>query len=135
MLVGLALLTFLNPALADMSSPDEGMLQLAESAGCSDRDMEVGLYYLSRHDEVAAVSRFRSVVTQCPTTSGAEEALAHLTEIFLKLGVASEAQTAVAVLERKFPGGRWTIDASDALRSAGLEPTENEKSWVALPFK
>jgi outer membrane protein assembly factor BamD len=75
------------------------------------------------------------VVTKCSSSSEAEEALAHIAEIFPALNLAPEAQTAVAVLERKFPNGRWTIAAGSALRSAGLEPSEDERSWIARAFK
>jgi outer membrane protein assembly factor BamD len=61
--------------------------------------------------------------------------LAFLTERYLALGIASQAQTAVAVLEREFPGASSTIEASNALRSVGLAPAENEKSWIAAAFR
>jgi hypothetical protein len=47
----------------------------------------------------------------------------------------SEAQTAVAVLGRKFANSYWFAQARDALKLAGLEPIENEKSWISQPFK
>jgi outer membrane protein assembly factor BamD len=135
MLVRLAILALLNPALASISTPDTDIVPIAESVDCANRDMEVGRYYLSKSNLIGALGVFRRVIKDCPTTLEAEEALAHLTKIYLSLDISSEAQTAVAVLERKFPSGRWTIIARDALRSAGLEPLENEKSWVARPFR
>ena len=65
--------------------------------------------------------------TQFPTSRHVEEALAHLTESYLALGIASEARTAVAVLGRKFPNGHWSAQARAALQSAGLEPAEDDK--------
>lgn len=101
----------------------------------ADKDMNVGRYYFDKGDYLGAINRFRIVVTQYPTSSHAEEALARLAELFLAIGMPSEAQTAVAVLERRFPNGRWSSEARRALESAGLEPIENENSWMAVPFK
>jgi outer membrane protein assembly factor BamD len=118
-----------------MGSPETDIAQLAEKAGCTERDMEVGRYYISHSNLTAAIGRFGLVIKQCPTNSNVEEALAHLTKIYLAIGIYSEAQTAVAVLEHEFPSGHWTIVAEDALRAAGLEPSENEKSWISRAFK
>lgn len=101
----------------------------------ADKEMEVGRYYVGKRSYVAAVNRFKIVVTQFKTSRHVEEALARLTETYLALGVASEAQTAVAVLGRKFPNGHWSAVAHDALRSAGLEPAEDENSWISSTFK
>jgi outer membrane protein assembly factor BamD len=120
------------------------MFRLAESAGVGrqatastacDKDMAVGRYYVAKRDYTAAVGRLKGVVTHCPMSSDIPEALAHLTKILLALGITSQAQTAAAVLERKFPSGQSTIEARDALRSVGLEPAEDEKSWIALAFQ
>jgi outer membrane protein assembly factor BamD len=111
------------------------MIPIAETTNCADREMKIGQYYLSKREQVAAVGRFKSVITQCPRSLEAEEAMAHLTELGLELGVPAIAQNAVAVLESKFPSGRWTIEAHDRLRSAGLEPTEDERSWVVKAFR
>jgi outer membrane protein assembly factor BamD len=64
-----------------------------------------------------------------------EEALARLVETCLALGIASEAQTAAALLHRKFPNGHWSAYANSLLRSAGLEPIEDESSWISRSLK
>jgi hypothetical protein len=143
MLVRLAVSGMLISTLAGM--PDDGMLRLAEGTGnspevsaqqsCADRHLVIGLYYINKLDLTAAVGRLKQLVTQCPKSSDVEEALAYLTEIYLTLRVSYEAQTAVAVLQRNFPAGKWTIEASNALRSAGFEPMANEKSWITRSFK
>jgi outer membrane protein assembly factor BamD len=129
-------LAFLNSIPGGVNSTNERILHLANEANCSaDHDMEIGRYYISKHDQTAAVFRFKSVITRCPKSAQAEEALAHLAEIGLELRLPAISQNAVAVLERKFPGSRWTIEARGKLRSAGLEPAEDVKSWVAGPFQ
>ena len=67
------------------------------------------------------------------TSRHVEEALARLTETYLALGIILEAQTAAAVLGRKFPNSHWTTTAHDALRSKGLEPAEKSNPGSAGP--
>jgi hypothetical protein len=45
-----------------------------------------------------------------------------------------EAQCAVAVLQRKFPDSPWSRPALEALKSAGLEPAEDQKNWIFQAF-
>src|SRR5262249_11416837 len=63
-----------------------------------------------------------------------EEALERLTEAYLALGVASEAQTAAAVLGHNFPDSRWYADAYRLVRSRGFEPSEDKGSWISRAF-
>ena len=57
-----------------------------------------------------------------------------LSEAYLSLGVASEAQTAAAVLGHNFPDSPWYSDAYRLVRAGGLEPTENKGSWISRAF-
>ncbi len=99
------------------------------------KDMDIGRYDIGKRNYVGALYRFKIVVTQFQTSRHVEEALARLTEVNLALGIASEAQNAAAVLGRKFPNGHWSAEALDALKAAGLEPAENEKSWISRTCK
>ena len=84
----------------------------------------------------AADARLKSVLTQFPTSSQhTPEALARIAKSYLALGAASEAQTAVAVLDRKFPGSPWSGYAHTALESAALAPFEDERSWISKAFR
>jgi len=74
-------------------------------------------------------------VTRFQTSRHVEEALARLVQIYLALDIPAEAQTVAAVLVRKFPNGRWSAEARDALKAAGLEPAENENSGMSRPVK
>ena len=71
------------------------------------KEMEVGRFYESRAQWLAASMRFRAVVDQYQTTTHAPEALMRLTESYLALGVPGEAQKAAAVLGRNYPGTQW----------------------------
>jgi outer membrane protein assembly factor BamD len=55
--------------------------------------------------------------------------------VYLALGIGSEAQSAVAVLERKFPNGPWLAGAEAALKAAALAPAEDAASWISRAVK
>jgi outer membrane protein assembly factor BamD len=97
--------------------------------------MDVVRYYIGKRNYTAALNRLKGVVIEFPTSSYVEESLARLTESYLALGIASEAATAAAVLNRKFPNGHWVVDAHNALTSAGLEAIEDKGSWISRAFK
>ena len=73
--------------------------------------MQVGRYYLEQRDYLAAINRFKTVVTQYQTTRHVEEALERLAEANMALGLTGEAQTAAAVLGHNFPDSPWYKDA------------------------
>jgi len=99
------------------------------------KEMQVGRYYLERKEFIAAVSRFRTVVEQYPTANQIEEALARLVEAYYAMGLASEAQTAAAVLGHNYPDSQWYADSYKLLQSRGLEPRENTGSWISRAGK
>lgn len=71
------------------------------------KEMEIGRFYQSRGQWLAASTRFRAVVDQYQTTTHAPEALLRLTESYLALGLPAEANKAAAVLGRNYPGSDW----------------------------
>ena len=93
------------------------------------KEMQVGRYYL------AAITRFRTVVETYGNTNQIEEALARLVESYYAMGIASEAQTAAAVLGHNYPDSQWYADSYKLLRSKGLEPRENAGSWISRAGK
>ena len=142
-----AILTFLALSVPGWTYPAQNILRSAGTSNTTDiavddpadeiasKQMEVARYYIGNRDYTGAINRLKIVLTRFPTSRYVEEALAHLAESYLALGLASDARTAVAVLGRKFPGGHWSADAHDALTSAGLEATEDKKSWISQAFK
>lgn len=98
-------------------------------------DMNVGRYYLQRKNYLAAINRFKSVVKNYQTTRHVEEALARMAEAYMALGIASEAQTAGAILGHNFPNSQWYKDTYVLLQSGGLEPRENNGSWISKTWK
>jgi outer membrane protein assembly factor BamD len=97
--------------------------------------MLIGRYYMERRDYTGAINRFKMVVTRYQTTRHVEEALLRLTEAYMALGVASEAQTSAAVLGHNFPDSRWYKDAFALLNERGLAPSENKGSWISRAFR
>lgn len=98
-------------------------------------EMTVGRYYLRHNNFLAAINRFRTVVTDYQTTPQAEEALMRLTEAYMALGIVNEAQTAAAVLGHNFPDGKWYSHAYGLLGKSGLQPQEHEGSWITETWK
>jgi outer membrane protein assembly factor BamD len=99
------------------------------------KEMDIGRYYMGKRDYTAAINRFKRVVTQYQTTRHVEEALARLTECYLAIGIVGEAQTAAAVLGHNFPDSKWYQDAYNLVKSNGLEPSENQGSYISRAFK
>jgi outer membrane protein assembly factor BamD len=98
-------------------------------------EMTVGRWYLRHNNFLAAINRFRTVVTDYQTTEQAEEALMRLTEAYMALGIVNEAQTAAAVLGHNFPDGKWYSHAYGLLGKRGLQPQEHEGSWITQTWK
>ena len=98
------------------------------------KEMEVGRTYQDLEFYLAAINRFRNVVTEYQTTSHVPEALLRLTECYLALGIIGEAQTAAAVLGHNYPGSAWYQDSYALLQDGELEPRLSESSWLARIF-
>jgi outer membrane protein assembly factor BamD len=97
------------------------------------KEMEIGRYYLSRGQYLAAINRFRRVVDNYQTTEQVPEALLRLTEAYLALGIREEAQAAAAVLGYNYPGSDWYRDAY-ALVSGEAPADGSQKGWFGRTF-
>ena len=86
------------------------------------REMSVGRWYLRQGDTIAAIGRFRTVVTRYQTTSHTPEALERLVEAYLTLGALDEAKRNAAVLGYNFPGDVWYADAYKLMTDRGFRP-------------
>jgi outer membrane protein assembly factor BamD len=99
------------------------------------KEMDTARYYQKKRDYIAAINRFKVVITQYQTTRHVEEALMRLTESYMTLGIVNEAQTAAAVLGHNFPDSPWYKDAYRLVKGGGLEPYEDQGSWISRAFK
>ena len=99
------------------------------------KDMEVGRYYLNRHEYTAAINRFRNVLAKYQSTPQTEEALERLTEAYLAMGLPQEAQTAAAVLGHNYPNSPWYHQAYSLLQGNSLAPNEDKGSWISKTIR
>jgi len=108
----------------------DNRIRLAEDMLAA-HEMEIGRYYVDKKNMVAAINRFKVVVTDYQTTAHVEEALYRLTAAYLALGVTPEAQNAAAVLGHNFPNSKWYKDSFALLQEQGLSPAVSSGSWMA----
>jgi len=99
------------------------------------KEMYIGRFYLKENKHIAAINRFKTVVTKYQTTSHVPEALHRLVEAYLELGIVDEARAAAAVLGYNYPGSRWYQFSYQLLEERGLlaegsrkAPREEKKS-------
>jgi outer membrane protein assembly factor BamD len=95
------------------------------------KEMEIGRFYETRGECLAAINRFQTVVNTYQTTTHVPEALHRLVECYYALGLKDEATRTAAVLGYNYPGTPW-YDATYALMTTGKEsPAPPERSWIA----
>lgn len=129
-MVGLLALLLSDAAPAQTDAELDGAV-----AAEIERDLIVGRHYVGRGDYTAAIGRLKPMQLRDQSSRHVDEALARIAEAYLALGINWEAQTAAAVLARKYPNSRWSAMAADAVKSAGLEPLEDSRSWIGQIFK
>ena len=71
------------------------------------KEMQVGRYYQNKDEFIAAINRYKSVVSQYQTTTHIAEALHRLVECYLALGIRAEAERYAAVLGHNYPASPW----------------------------
>ena len=98
-------------------------------------EMNVGRYYLKNNNHVAAINRFKVVVSDFQTTQHVEEALYRLAEANLSLGIVPEAQSAIAVLGHNYPQSRWYKTGYAVLGKGGVRPENNSGSWISQQWR
>ena len=101
----------------------------------ADRQLNAARFYLEKRNLPAAINRFKTIILEYPISPFVEEALAHISDVYLALGLKPEAQCAVAVLQRKFPNSPWAPKALDTLKAAGLEPTVDQQCWISQALR
>ena len=89
------------------------------------KEMEIGRFYQSSGQWLAANLRFRNVLEQFQTTSHTPEALYRLVESSLALGVPDEAVKYAAVLGANYPGSKWYERGYDLVEkhASGVQPS------------
>lgn len=97
------------------------------------KEMEIGRYYQVRGHYLAAINRFRTVVTKYQSTTHVPEALHRLTELYMAMGVMDAAQEYAAVLGYNYPGSQWYADSYDLLVNEGHVKPEMTAAATPTP--
>jgi outer membrane protein assembly factor BamD len=94
------------------------------------KEMEVGRFYLTRDQHLAAINRFRNVIENenYQRTSHVPEALHRLVEAYLSVGMIEEAQRMAAILGHNFPGSVWYQRSYALMTDAGVAPVAQEEA-------
>ncbi len=104
------------------------------------KEMEVGRFYLTRGQYLAALNRFKYVVDKYQTTSHVPEALERMVECYLALGLKDEAERTAAVLGYNYPGSEWYADTYSLVQTGkSTEEADNKPGFFrraldSLPF-
>ena len=98
-------------------------------------EMVAGRFYQQKKQYLAAKNRFETVAKEHQNTAHVEEALMRLTEVNMVLGLREEAQNSAAVLGHNFPDSKWYKDAYTLLASDGLQPREDNSSWLSRAWQ
>ena len=112
----------------------ENRIRIAEDLLAAS-EMSVGRYYQNKNNLVAAMNRYKVVVSEYQTTAQVEEALYRLVETNMALGMAPDAQSAAAVLGHNYPNSQWYKHAHALLKSGGLSPQVNQGTWISKTLK
>jgi outer membrane protein assembly factor BamD len=112
----------------------ENRIRIAEDILAAS-EMTVGRYYQNHNSLVAAMNRYKVVVSDYQTTPQVEEALYRLVETSMALGMVPDAQSAAAVLGHNYPNSEWYKHAYALLKSGGLSPQVNSGSWISKTLK
>lgn len=90
------------------------------------KEMEIGRFYLTQNQLVAALNRFKTVISEFQSSIFIEEALYRVAEIFYTLGDDTQAQHYAAVLGHNYPSSSWYNMAYSLIidKSHG-----NQKPW------
>ena len=88
------------------------------------KEMSVGRYYLKENQQLAAIGRFKKVVTDYETTSQTEEALHRLVESYVSIGIIQEAKLVGSVLGYNYPNSEWYADSYELLENYGVNLDE-----------
>ena len=71
------------------------------------KEMHIGKYYLKKKKWVAAINRFKTIISDYETTVYVEEALHRLVETYYKIGLVEEAEKYASVLGYNYQSSKW----------------------------
>lgn len=104
------------------------------------KEMEVGRFYETRDQHLAAINRFRNVVENpnYQRTTHTPEALHRLVECYLSVGMTEEAQRMAAILGYNFPGNPWYQRTYHLMEQRGVQQVSTDEAqhrgWLNRTF-
>ena len=113
--------------------PDSDYAQdaLLKIDACRDQlaghNMEIGRFYQSKSNHLAAINRFQEVTEKYETTTHTPEALFRITESYVALGLWKNAEKPAAVLGYNFNTSKWYSRAYELLTVDGIAPLKFPK--------
>ena len=90
----------------DFAQDAKFKIQLIQDVLAS-KEMYIGKYYLKKKKWVAAINRFKTVLSEYETTAYVEEALHRLVETNYKIGLVDEAEKFANVLGYNYQSSEW----------------------------
>ena len=96
------------------------------------KELAIGRFYEGRHQYLAAINRFRTVISKYQTTSEVPEALERLVECYEALGLTDDAKKTAAVLGYNYPSSPWYKDSYD-LATEKLPSAAESEPFNARP--
>ena len=71
------------------------------------KEMHIAKYYLKRKKWVAAINRYKTILSDYETTVYVEEALHRLVETYYKIGLVEEAEKYASILGYNYQSSKW----------------------------
>ena len=101
------------------------------------KEMHIGKYYLKRKKWIAAINRFKTVLSDYETTVYVEEALHRLVETYYKIGLVDEAEKYANVLGYNYQSSKWYEQSYKIFNKkyATLQDSKKDKKSILKRFK
>ena len=101
------------------------------------KEMHIGKYYLKRKKWIAAINRFKTVLSDYETTVYVEEALHRLVETYYKIGLVDEAKKYANVLGYNYQSSKWYEQSYKIFNKkyATLQDSKKDKKSILKRFK
>ena len=101
------------------------------------KEMHIGKYYLKRKKWIAAINRFKTVLSDYETTVYVEEALHRLVETYYRIGLVDEAEKYANVLGYNYQSSKWYEQSYKIFNKkyVTLQDTKKDKKSILKRFK
>ena len=101
------------------------------------KEMHIGKYYLKRKKWIAAINRFKTVLSDYETTVYVEEALHRLVETYYRIGLVDEAEKYANVLGYNYQSSKWYEQSYKIFNKkyATLQNSKKDKKSILKRFK